>query len=303
MKYKNQQHKHGYWLAILDNLPLTKNDLGLVQKFKQDPEGRGFLSVAEILKEHNYEEECLELLQIGVLKHKRFTAARVVLAREFFGRGMIEEALAMIEDSPVNLHLNILAQKIRLKSLLILGKEDCFRKVLTHLTQGNALDSECQRLGQSLYLEGFAQTKASFVQKLIKDGIIVNYSQTPNAKEQEEHLPQSQSMTNYSVIPVDKIFFKDDKSNAAFALETETLAQVYEDQGYYQGALKVYHRLAKKYPSNSIYRHKVIELTQLANNLHPTESGINYRDVAMIEQYDCVNFKLRVCRSFLQKLV
>ena len=94
----------GHVSVILDNLPLTRNDQALVDKFMHDPEGRGFLSVAEILKEFNYTDESLELLQIGVAKHKRYTAARVILARSFFDRGMIEEALDMIENSPVSLH-------------------------------------------------------------------------------------------------------------------------------------------------------------------------------------------------------
>ena len=293
----------GHISAILDNLPLTKNDQALVDKFIRDPDGRGFLSVAEILKEFNYADESLELLQVGVAKHKRYTAARVVLARNFFERGMIEEALDMIENSPVNLHLNIMAQKIKLKSLLILNSEKKFRQVLDHLVSSNALDEECEGLGQDYYIDGFAKARAKYIQDLAKRGIIVNYSDTIEsdvAISKHEHADTA----DYSVLPVDDIFASSsqDSCHSTVPMETETLAQVYEDQGQYSSALQVYSRLAKKYPNNSFYQHKIVEIIQLLKKTSAPEYLVNYGVVAKIEKFDLINFQMEVCRRFLQKL-
>ncbi|MDE3268832.1 MAG: hypothetical protein OYH77_00940 [Pseudomonadota bacterium] len=294
----------GHMAAILDNLPLTRNDRALVDKFIQDPDGRGFLSVAEILNEFNYTDESLELLQIGVAKHKRYTAARVVLAKSFFARGMIEEALDMIENSPVSLHLNIMAQKIKLKAMLILNNEKKFRQVLDHLISSNALDEECERLGQHYYIDGFAKARAGYIQDLSKRGIVVNYSDMTVSDANVSYSHVKPAIADLAVLPVADIFSagEQDRSPAAVVLETETMAQVYEDQGQYSSALQVYSRLAKKHPTNSFYQQKIVETIQLLKKTSNPEYLVNFGVVAKVEQYDRINFKMEVCRRFLQRL-
>jgi len=77
---------------------------------------------------------------------------------------------------------------------------------------------------------------------------------------------------------------------------------VYEDQGQYSSALQVYSRLAKKYPNNSFYQHKIVENIQLLKRASAPEYFVNYGVVAKIEKFDLINFKMEVCRRFLQKL-
>ena len=292
-----------YYLTILDNFPLIKSDRSLLERFRRDPDGRGFLSVAELLKACNFPAESLELLQSGVAAHPRFSAARVVLAREFFQRGMVCEALSIIEESPVNLKTNIMAQKIKLKSLLLLQREQEFCEVLDFLKMERAFDDECERLAQLFHRDGFAKTASVFAARLVADGIPVNITPpSPPPEITPEHRPPE--VSNYWIMPVDEIFFSNnDKGSSSVAeLETKAMAQVYEDQGNHAKALQIYRRLLAKLPHNEFLRHKVIELAQLVKKPKHHHLVLDAATISRIERLDQIDVKLKKCRNFLQKL-
>ena len=292
-----------YYLAILDNFPLMKTDRILLARFRRDPDGRGFLSIVELLKNCNFPDESLELLQSGVAAHPRFSAARVVLAREFFQRGMVCEALSTIEESPVNLKTNIMAQKIKLKSLLLLQREQEFCAVLDFLSIGRALDDECEKLAQLFYRDGFTKAAAVFTTRLAADGIHINITQ-PSLPAPIEQPEITQNVGNYWVMPVNEIFFSnDEQTDSRLAdLETKTLAQVYEDQGNYLKALQIYRHLLVKLPHNAFLRHKVIELAQMVKKPKHQHLVLDASTISKMEQLDQIDIKLQKCRTFLQKL-
>lgn len=297
--------KAGFWIALLDNFPLTKSDREIVARFRADPEGIGFLSLFEVLKSCGFQAESLELLQVGVAKHARFTAARVVLAKEFWQCGMAVEALTVITESPTNLTTNILAKKIELKALLITGDESGFRQVLNFLTTENALDTECERLAQGYYIEGFTKARSAFAEELVRNGVPVSLSssQPPPSHEQKQQLPADTS--NYWVMPVDEIFFAVEETSSVSPpdLETRTLAQIYEDQGHVARALQVYQRLLTKFPHNEFYRHRVIKLTQLVKKSAANDPILDPAVITKMEHLDRIDFKLEKCRYFLHKLL
>lgn len=292
-----------YYLTILDNFPLLKSDRVLLERFRRDPDGRCFLSVAELLKACNFPAESLELLQRGVAAHPFFSAARVVLSKEFFQRGMVCEALSVIEESPENLKTNIMAQKIKLKALLLLQREQEFCAVLDFLRIERALDDECEQLAQLFHRDGFAKTAAAFAARLVADGVPVNITPpSPPSPPTPKRLQQEAG--NYWIMPVDEIFFRsDDKdsSNAA-ELETKAMAQVYEDQGNHAKALQIYRQLLAKLPHNEFLRHKVIELAQLVKKPKRHHLVLDAATISKIEHLDHISVKLKKCRDFLQKL-
>lgn len=292
-----------HYLTILDDFPLLKSDRVLVERFRRDPDGRGFLSIAELLKACNFPTESLELLQSGVAAHPRFSAARVVLAKEFFQRGMVCEALSVIEESPVSLKANIMAQKIKLKSLLLLQQEKDFCAVLDWLTAGRALDDECERLAQLFYRDGFAKAASAFAARLATDGIVVNIA-PPSPPPQKQQTEVVSEASNYWIMPVDEIFLRNnDKVEGSVAeLETKTMAQVYEDQGNHAKALQIYRRLLASLPHNEFLRHKVIELTQIVRKPKRHHLILDAVTISKMEQLDQIDIKLQKCRTFLQKL-
>ncbi len=292
-----------YYLTILDDFPLLKSDRLLLERFRREPEGRGFLSVAELLKACNFPTESLELLQSGVAAHPRFSAARVVLAKEFFQRGMICEALSIIEESPVNLKANIMAQKIKLKALLLLQREQEFCAVLDSLSIERALDDECEWIAQLFHRDGFAKTASIFSARLIANGVPVNIT-PPSPPPPTTPAQLQQETSNYWIMPVDEIFFTSDSGSKGTVvdLETKALAQVYEDQGNHAKALQIYRQLLAKLPHNEFLRHKAIELAQLAKKPKRHHLALDAATINRIEQLDQIDLKLRKCRTFLQKL-
>ncbi len=292
-----------YYLTILDNFPLLKTDRVLLERFRRDPDGRGFLSVSELLKACNFPAESLELLQSGVAAHPYFSAARVVLAKEFFQRGMICEALSIIEESPVNLKTNIMAQKIKLKALLLLQREQEFCAVLDFLSADRALDDECERLAQLFHRDGFTKAASVFAARLVAEGVPVNIApSSPPPTTTQVHLQQEAS--NYWIMPVDEIFFRNNnepEGNVA-DLETKAMAQVYEDQGNHPKALQIYRRMLAKLPHNEFLRHKVIELAQLVKKPKRHHLVLDAATINRIEQLDQIDLKLKKCRALLQKL-
>ena len=292
-----------YYLTILDNFPLLKTDRVLLARFRREPEGRGFLSVAELLKACNFPAESLELLQSGVAAHPRFSAARVVLAKEFFQRGMICEALSIIEESPVNLKTNIMAQKIKLKALLLLQREQEFCAVLDFLSADRALDDEGERLAQLFHRDGVTKAASIFAARLVAEGVPVNIT-PPSPPPPATPVQLQQEASNYWIMPVNEIFFRNDKEPEGHVadLETKAMAQVYEDQGNHLRALQIYRRMLAKLPHNEFLRYKVIELAQLVKKPKRHHLVLDAATINSIEQLDHINLKLKKCRAFLQKL-
>jgi len=153
------------WIPLLASLPLSRTEREVVKRFESDPNGRTFLPVADILRAHRLVDESLELLTQGVECHAGFTVARVVLARELLQKGMVENAWRTLEDSPVPLKDNLLAQKLRFKLALLLGVEEAVRATHQHLKLHQMLDADSKRLGDLLEVSGLAKAR----EKLIKD--------------------------------------------------------------------------------------------------------------------------------------
>lgn len=142
------------WQPILHKLPLTRTEREVVRRYEADPNGRTFLPVADILRSHRLLDEALELLTQGVEKHPTFTVARVVLARELLQKGLVSPAWKALEDSPVSLRENVLAQKLRFKIALLMGDHSTARSTYQHLSTQQMLDTETKKIGDFLEVSG-----------------------------------------------------------------------------------------------------------------------------------------------------
>lgn len=291
------------FLTLLDDVPLTKGDQQLVENFRADPEGRGFLSIVELLNSCSYHDEALELLQIGLANHPQFTAARVILAKELFNRGMVEETLAVLDQSPTNLQENILAQKIKLKVLLVVGNEQRFVEVLELLNRDNLFDDQCLVIVQCYHLEGFNGARQKFIDRLRGQGVVISLSQPPIENPEQPVPLVCRDFSDYWIMSIDEIFVNGCQSsvNSSFTLETKTMAQIYEDQGHYSAALAIYRRLLAKSPQTAFYRHKVMEVSQLSQK-QQQDTLLDPATINRLEQLDRLEIKISSCRNFLARL-
>jgi len=161
------------WQPILQKLPLTRTEREVVRRYEADPGGRSFLPVADILRSHRHVDEALELLTQGVEKHPSFTVARVVLARELLQKGLVALAWRTIEDSPVSLRENVLAQKLRFKLSLLLGDFGVARSTYQHLLAHQMLDADTKKIGDHLELSGPEKARERLVKDLRERGVTV----------------------------------------------------------------------------------------------------------------------------------
>jgi len=281
------------WLAMIDQLPLSRTEQEVVKRFLADPGGRGFLPVADVLRSHRLIEESLELLTHGVQSHPHFAVARVVLARELYQRGMLLASWKLLEESPVSLYDNVLAQKLILKMALAFGDEKTASAAVQSLTLLQGFDAETRRLSDLLESSGIRATRDAWREELSRKGIELpnitdeqagassSVGSQPKPKPSrgsrfvlEYELDQNlrNELANYHVMSLREVFSVDPASKTQAStpldgkpleLDSTTLAEIYAKQGHYTKALGIYRRLLRLAPHNDLLRLKVSELARL----------------------------------------
>lgn len=295
-RVKQDLKKGEHWLTMLKSMPLSHGEKEAVEKYSRNTEGRGFLPIVDILKAHRKKEEALEFLREKVLAHPRFGAGRVALARDLLGVGLIEEALRTIEDSPVSLAENVLAQKIKLKTYALCRYENGVNETLTHMRMRDILDRKSEAYGEILMAEGISSLGYFIANEL---GIDPNLTWNVTRVREEPHSDMSvghslsrgneplkqmisdldsfseitsHEVEGFSVIDIEEIFYPNKSNefsgmsdNEPFSLDSATLADIYAKQGHVAKAIGVYKRLLKVSPSNDLYRKRIDELSKLRN--------------------------------------
>ena len=280
------------WIPILRNLKLNQSESAVVDRFESSPDGRSFFGVAEVLRHHNLRDESLELLLQGVAKHPRYTAARVILARELFFRGIPDQAWDVFEQTVDSLKENVLAQKLMLKIAIVLGKEFEAREVLAHLTRRQMIDAEIEPLTDALKVTDFRRCRENLIQQLVNEGVplpvggaksdqtdsepspLVNLKNYEMAAEDRRDYDAAylDSLKGYYAVPLKDISKmsldtgKVGSQGSGVGLDSTTLAEVYENQGYFKKSLEIYQRLLENSPQSEFLRQKVALVSKYVEN-------------------------------------
>lgn len=163
-----------YWLKLLEQQSLSRTEQEVVKRFRDDVAGRGFLPVADVLRSHKLIDESIELLTQGVQSHPGFAVARVVLARELYHRGLLMESWRCLDESPVALNDNVLAQKLIFKLALAFGDENAAGAALKILKFQQGVDPEIKRLSDLLEMSGIVLTRDQWRKDLAAKGIHIS---------------------------------------------------------------------------------------------------------------------------------
>jgi len=184
------------WVNILANLSLSKTEREVVKRYETDPAGRAFLPLADILRSHKLIDESLELMMQGVANHPGFTVARVVLARELLNKGLVEEAWHTIEDSPISLRENVLAQKLRFKLAILISAETMAASTYQHMRLQHMLDAETIKLGDIFSSAGILAAKRYLVKDFEERGCsLILPKEEPHIKQQPPKKPLLEHQT------------------------------------------------------------------------------------------------------------
>lgn len=269
------------WLPLLHSLKLARADQSLVQRFRKNPQSRIFLPIFELLKRHQLDDEALELLAEGVARDPRYSAARMTLVNELFHRGQLAEAWQILESTVTPLKENFLAQRLRLKLAIALAKEYEARETMDHMVRRNMADDSCRPLLEGLRTMEFKELRQFHINNLIAQGIAIaedDPEMVAVAKKPiidsgrffrprpDDHLPLSyqasflDSLKDYRAIPLRdlaKISQADTTIGAPLQVDSLTLAEYYDRQGFFERALQIYQNLWQRAPESDFILDKM----------------------------------------------
>ena len=279
-------------------LPLSRSEQEVLRRFEEDPSGRQFLPLSDILRNHKLVEESVELLAQGVQDHPGFAVARVVLARELFQRGMIMDAWTTLDHAPAPLTDNVLAQKLKFKMAVLLGDEAIAIAAFQHLRMQQGIDPEIKKISERLEIDGIVTARKEYRADLSSRGIVlilpsvdvtslVRAGETRGVSKEAPVATRSRAkrfvleyelddstrrqMESFHVMPLAEVFVPgvsaeqghDNIGRGQVELDSTTLADIYSKQGFYAKALAIYRRLLRMAPHNDLIRLKVSELARL----------------------------------------
>ncbi len=321
------------WVVILNKLPLSRTEKAVVKRFEADPAGRAFLPVSDILRSHRKHEESLELLMQGVQRHPQFTVARVVLARELYNKGMVTEAWQFLESSPVSLHENVLAQKLRLKLALLQGFDEFLQATYRHMQVYQMLDADTKELMITYEVSGPQVARDQLIKELRQRGIEVHIpvhqpmrpvddrssshglpggkpAFAPVNLQQTDTLLRPQTHEAFHVVPLAEVFQPGDSaalapsvaSSSSVELDSTTLGEIYVKQGHYAKALAIYKRLLHLAPNNELLKRRVIELARLEREQRDTDMTIDPSMVDSMETVELLDRQMRFYNRILDRL-
>ncbi len=318
------------WIPLLASLPLTRTEREVVKRFEADPNGRTFLPVADILRSHRLVDESLELLSQGVDRHPGFTVARVVLARELLQKGMVQDSWRVIEESPVPLRENLLAQKLRFRLAVLLNMDGVVRTTYQHLKSHQMLDAETKKLGDQIEVTGLERAREKLIQELrdrgtdpvlpgaksaatVDQGDEASVAGTVSAGASSyfkaEGLDDDAALAGFHVVPLDEIFRPNDagapirgRSAGGVELDSTTLADIYARQGHYGKALEVYRRLLRMAPNNDLLRRKVSEIAKLDREQRDVDLTVDPALVDRMESVEIIDRQIKFYNELLGRL-
>ena len=292
----------------------------MVKRFELDPGGRAFLPVSDILRAHRLINESLDLLQQGVARHPAFTVARVVLARELFSYGQIERAWQVLAESPLSLHENVLAQKLRFKLGAVLGLVEICQATYQHLVHHRMVDQEIKRLAEVLESDGKEALRSRLEAEFKEKNIEMHLPQHLPA-DSETWAPgtgtvphasvtgrvNGDRIESFHVVPLSEVFQPADRagrdlSSGGVEMDSTTLCEIFAKQGHYSKSLAMYRRLVKLSPNNELYRRRIGDLMKLERDQKDTDMSVDPALVDKMETIELLDRQMRFLNAMLAGL-
>ena len=308
------------WASLLRHLPLRKESQLLVQRFLQDPQGLLFVQIADIFRDHQYDEECIDILSWGVERHPHFTSARVKLAGELFRKGLIQAAWEQLRSSPTPLSQNSSAQKLQFKCAVLLGFESYSRSVYEFMNENDFLDVNLRKLGSFLHKGGFRSAQDVLKEQLLRDGIhLIFDGKTEAAFEVSSatdryciksvtgemiEISQDPSHFKYRISQADRVFETSRRLSGGYGGKQDdlSLAEIYEAQEQYSQALDIYRIQYQQNPTSEALRNKVMCLAKMVSDQKNIDLSLDPSIVDNLERIDSINESMLLINDLIQEL-
>ncbi len=240
-----------------------------LRRFREDPTSRIFAPVAETYRKMGRLDEAISICRDGLKHHPQFHSARVLLARCLIDKKLIDEAGKELEQVIQAIPDNLLAQRLFAEILEEQGKRKealhSYKMALLLSPDDISLAEKVHKLEEELFLleknkieisnslsesSELKNSEAFFISPKDKtseddlnelDEIVVSDNITPPTDEEIEFLKEEEPEA-FSVQHVSDLFDSEKKNEKE--ITTETLADLYFNQGQFDEALKIYERLS-----------------------------------------------------------
>lgn len=310
------------WISLLTELTLDHSEKEVVKRFTDNIEGLHFLAVVDILKKHDYGNEALELLSWGVSKNPTYAAGKAALGKELYHLGLINEAWDVFKSSQRTLKNNLLAQNLMFYCAVLMGYENTARSLLDHLKISQLINDRSSKLGEVFIIDGISDAQQILLDSFKKRDITPEItsdkdddalSLTGNSKNSEQDLISmdvinDSGINSFHVVPLNEIFFPSDidqdkdYSNENSPIDSITLAEIYEKQGYFEKSLGVYRRLLNLTPNNEHLQKMISKLVRKAQAQKENDLTIDANIVNNMEVVEKIDQKINFYNEILRKV-
>lgn len=318
------------WIPILKNLKLSRVEQRVIERYEASPNSRLFLPVSDVLRNHSLVDESLEMLMKGIQAHPRYTAARVILARDLLNRGMPQEAWEILEGTVDSLKENILAQRTKIKVAILLGKEFEAREIMAHLRRRGMIDAQIKPIVDELQVTEFQKVREKLRRSLIEEGVplhepeaVLDVSNVMAQKPKKDCILRSSlkdgavsgydeayldTLKGYHMVSIKDLFslahggVDDVEVSDSVTIDSATLAEIYEKQRYFKKALGIYRSLLDKSPQSEWLREKVSRLVDVMENDpgENTEVLLDCHEADSLVALDVIDEKLQFLNDLLK---
>ena len=311
------------WQFLLDSIDLNAHETKLKKQFLKKPEGRSFFAISQILRQKNFIEEAIILLNEGLTRHPQYISARVGLAELYFYKGLFfqsDEHLGFVSHKILQ---NSTAQKLLF--FISILKSDIEKALSVHERMINykLLDADSEVVGNLLTRKGHESAKTKLIDILKNKGLMITSEllaeQFQVFGEKEETKPKSvfEKVTlepikanQFFVMPIDEILFpiqdlsqgENKDLDQDFYIDSPTMAKIYESQDQFEQALGIYKRLLLKSPQNDSLRQKVASLQDKVQQKKLENPVPSERLIQSMREVEKVDEQINQIRSLLSQI-
>lgn len=301
-------------VRIAEQLPLSRSEKKEIRSLVRRGGDQRFLVLHRIFKNHNLANEATELLTWAVSKFPSHKTARVILAEDYFHRGLIRQAWDLLKTERSSLSQNNLAQRLMFQLCVLLELDQTAHSVLTHLKAMRMTDELIDRVGFQLTAVGISQAREQLLESLVERKIPVAEIRPPEQaasvqavdglREKAVDFFSQVDLSGFDVMALDEIV---QPSSAVESCELTSQderirADLLERGGQYFEALRLYRGMLAESPQNSELVRKVKELARKAREQKLDDIMIDPLEVLRTENLEKQRSRVYICHRLLKAI-
>lgn len=294
------------WTNILiqRGCELSAKQLACMKAYDADPTIRDYDAAAQILYAHSFEDEAIEIMLAGLNRYPDDQVARICLCEWCYRKTLFSVAHEMIELAHMRgLHDNVLGWQLRFKLAVLCGHAHQATEAMAALDM-LPKDPMMSDLIASYTLRGEESTWDMLAQDVqVSPDELISLTQTLRQSRLSEDPPlplntgeeiQIPSYDGFYAVPLSEVFgassSHDSQAHHAHMspeLDSQTLAEIFEKQGYYERSLEIYRRLSEKNPAHEGLRNRIrdLEIKVKHEHTHIHTGPLSYQSGQLVDDF------------------